>query len=124
ELQPNTIEPYYQMALFFQNSGQTEKAVTTYNNILDIDPEHKFAVYNLGYINLVYLHNYQAAAEYFTNTIQIDPEYVQAWYNRGYSYELMGNEEFARKDYEKTLDLSRNYPRAIEGLNRLDEQVN
>lgn len=120
ELQPNTIEPYYQMALFFQENGQTEQAITTYNNILDIDPEHKFAVYNLGYINLVYLQNYQAAAEYFTNAIQLDPEYAEAYYNRGYSYELMGKLAFARKDYEKALELERNYPKAIEGLNRLD----
>lgn len=120
ELQPNTIEPYYQLALFFQENGRTEDAITTYNNILDIKPDHLYAIYNLGYINLVYKQDFQLAADYFTNALEIDPEYAEAYYNRGYCYELMGNKAFARRDYEKALGLITNYPKAIEGLNRLD----
>lgn len=119
-LQPMALEAYYQLALFFQENGNEKKAITTYQNILNIDPNHQFSLYNLGYIYLVYLQDFAQGAEYFTRVIELNPEYAEAYYNRGYCYELSGKRELAKKDYQKTLDISANYPKAIEGLNRLD----
>ncbi len=120
-LQPRAIDPYYQLGLFFQEINRTESAVQTYNSILDIEPEYVPALYNLGYIRLVYEQNFPMAADYFSQVIQLAPEYAEAWYNRGYSYELMGQEKLARSDYQRTLKLKSNYQKAIEALNRLDE---
>lgn len=119
-IQPQIIEPYYQLGLFFQENNRLESAIQTYNSILDIEPEYVQAIYNLGYIQLVYNQNFPVAADYFSQVIQIAPEYAEAWYNRGYSYELMGQEKLARSDYQQTLKLWSNYNLAIEGLNRLD----
>lgn len=119
-LRPMALEAYYQLALFFQENGNEKKAITTYENILNIEPEHQFSLYNLGYIHLVYLQDFAKGAEYFTRVIELNPEYAEAFYNRGYCYELTGKKELARKDYRKTLDILANYPKAIEGLNRLD----
>jgi len=121
-LVPQTIEPYYQLGLFFQENGRTASAIQTYNSILDIESEYVPALYNLGFILLVYEQDFEGAAEYFAQVIQLAPEYGEAWYNRGYCYELSGQREFARNDYKKTLKLLNNYPKAIEGLNRLDER--
>lgn len=119
-LEPRAIEPYYQLGLFFQENDRLESAVQTYNSILDIDPKYVPALYNLGYINLVYEKNFQRAADYFSQVLQLAPDYTEAWYNRGYCYELMGQKDLARRDYQESLEKRNNYPKAIEGLNRLD----
>lgn len=120
-LRPMALEPYYQLALFFQENGNVEKAVKTYENILNIDPLHQFSLYNLGYINLVYLQDFEKGAEYFTQVTEINPQYAEAFYNRGYCYELSGKADLAKKDYQKTLEIEVNYQKAIEGLNRVEK---
>lgn len=119
-LNPKTIEPYYQLGLFFQENNRIESAIKTYNSILDIEPEFVPAIYNLGYIQLVYLQEFAKAVDYFSQVVQMAPEYTEAWYNRAYCYELLGQDELARNDYQQTIKLAGNYQKAIEGLNRLD----
>lgn len=120
EIRPNFPEPYYQLGVYFQENGDINQAIETYNRILDIEPNYAFAKYNLGYIHLVYLQQFEVAAGYFTEFIQQMPDHYDAWYNRGYSYELMGDKAKARSDYQKALELRTNYRRAIDGLNRLE----
>jgi len=119
-INPQSIEAFYNLGLFYQETGQVDEAVEAYNNLLKIDPDYKFALYNLGFINLVYIKDFERSVQYFTRTIELDQKYFEAYYNRGYAYELMGMLNEARWDYQKTLELEINYPRAIEGLNRLD----
>ena len=97
-----------------------DEAVEAYSSLLKIDPDYKFALYNIGFINLVYKKDFERSVQYFTQVIELDQQYFEAYYNRGYAYELMGMLNEARWDYQKTLELEVNYPRAIEGLNRLD----
>nr|NQU89891.1 tetratricopeptide repeat protein [Bacteroidota bacterium] len=119
-IRPNDTQPYYHLALYYQENDEIEKAISNYLNILQMNPNHIFTIYNLGYIHLVFLHEFDKAVEYFNQVIELNPDYAEAYYNRGYSYELLGEKEFSRKDYLKTLKLKTNYPKAIEGLNRLD----
>lgn len=119
-LHPGMIEPYYQLGLFFQENGKTESAITTYKNILEIAPDYVPALYNLGYIHLVYLKEFATAADYFTQVITLAPNYTEAYYNRGFSYEQMGRTDMARTDYSTALEKTSNYQKAIEALNRLD----
>lgn len=123
KIRPGIIQPYYQLALFYQENDQIEKAVSSYQTILDKEHDFIYALYNLGYINLVYLKDFSKATEYFTKVVGIDPTYAEAWYNRGWSYELMGNDDLARKDYNKTLEIKSNFRLAIDGLNRLDNKT-
>ena len=122
DLRPRMIEPYYQLGLFFQENDKTESAINTYQNILDIAPEYVPALYNLGYIQLVYLNDFAKAADYFTQVTALAPQYTEAWYNRGYTYEQMGRYDMARTDYNTALEKTNNFQKAIEGLNRLDEK--
>ncbi len=119
-INPQAIQAYYQLGLFFQENNRLKSAVQTYQSILDIEPAYYPALYNLGYINLVYQKDFAAAADYFTQVINLVPDFAEAWYNRAYSYELMGKINLARKDYQQTLVVKNNYPKAIEALNRLD----
>lgn len=120
-IKPDRSEAYYLLGMFYQNQENIPKAVETYEKLLTIDPEYKEAHYNLGYINLVYTNDFEKAVSYFTTAITLDPKYTDAIFNRGYSYELMGDFSKARIDYQKALEVTPNYERAIEGLNRLDK---
>lgn len=119
-IEPNRGEGYYLLGLAYQEQENIPKAVETYEKLLAISPDFKEAHYNLAYINLVYINDFDTAIRYFTKAITLDPKYTDAYFNRGYSYELKGDYINARKDYQKALELVPNYERSITGLNRLD----
>lgn len=123
-LNPKSIEALYALAFFYQENSEYNKAIEKYYMITQIDPKYKAAYYNLGYIHLVYLQVYDVAAGYFTDAIKCDPSYTEAYYNRGYCYELLGNINYARMDYQQALKIKVNYQRAIDGMNRLDRISN
>lgn len=119
-IDPGRGEAYYLLGLAYQEQDNIPKAIETYEKLLTIIPDFKEAIYNLGYINLVYLNDFEEAIKYFTRAIALDPKYTDAYFNRGYSYELKGDFINARKDYQKALEITPNYERSIQGLNRLD----
>ncbi len=119
-IMPGNIDVMYFLAMYYQDTENFEKAIQTYNSILDIDPGFFIAYYNIGYINLVHNNDFPAAIEYFSKTIELNPDYAEAYYNRGFAYELLKDVENSRKDYQKTLEVHPNYELAIDGLNRID----
>jgi len=119
-IEPGRGEAYYLLGMAYQEQENIPKAKETYEKLLTVSQDFKEAYYNLGFINLVYLNDFEEAVRFFTRAISLDPKYTDAYFNRGYSYELMGEYESARKDYQKALELVPNYERSILGLNRLD----
>ena len=119
-IDPNKGDAYYLLGMTYQEQENIPKAVESYEKLLGISPDFKEAQYNLGYINLVYINDFEQAIKYFTKAVSLDPEYTDAYFNRGYSYELLGDYANARKDYLEALELFPNYERSIIGLNRLD----
>lgn len=123
-LKPNSIEAYYNMAMFYQDNNQPDKALKTYNDLLEnADPNYLFAFYNIGYIYLHEKNDYDQAIENFTKSIELKSNYFQAYHNRGFAYEQKGEYALARQDYQKALDILPNYELSIAGLNRLDVKV-
>jgi tetratricopeptide (TPR) repeat protein len=116
-----SLEALYNLGMLYQENGFPDKALETYATMLRFDGKNKLALYNSGYVNLVYLHKYQASADFFTKAIASDTAYADAYYNRAYSFELLGDESKARNDYEKVLELRVNDSKAAEGLSRLDK---
>jgi tetratricopeptide (TPR) repeat protein len=121
KIRPGNTAALYMLGMYYQESGQYPKAIGTYEILGKTDTTFKDAPYNIGYINLVYLQDYQTAVIYFTKAVARDPQYAEAWYNRGLSYEQLGNYQKAYDDYQKTLKLKVNYEKAVAGLNRLDK---
>ena len=120
-IDPGNTEVMYYLADYYQDSEQFDKAINKYNDILELDPEFFIALYNIGYIYLVYKKEFDLAIEYFTDAIEVREDYAEAYYNRGFAWELKQNNEKSRADYNKTLEYQPNYEKAIEGLNRIDE---
>ncbi|MCF8373624.1 MAG: tetratricopeptide repeat protein [Bacteroidales bacterium] len=123
-LKPNNVDAYYNMAMFYQNNNQPDKALKTYNDLLEkADPKYLFAFYNMGYIYMQQKKDYDKAIEYFTKSIELKSNYFQAYHNRGFAYEQKGEYALARQDYQKALDILPNYELSIAGLNRLDVKI-
>jgi tetratricopeptide (TPR) repeat protein len=120
-IRPQSKEAIYMLGLFYQENGQFDKAIATYQNLGKVDTAFREVPYNMGYIYLVYLKDFPRAIPYFTQSLKLDPDYYQAYYNRGYAYELMGDYKNAYIDYQKSLKIKVNYDKAVDGLNRLDK---
>jgi len=120
QLKPEQPEPLYILGMHYQENGQPDKALSVYQEILQIDSTFKIAHYNTGYVYMVYKQEYANAIDAFSRALKIDPEYSDALYNRGYAKELSGNFTEARKDYQQVLRMKINDDKAVQGLNRLD----
>jgi len=121
QLRPTSIEALYNYGLWLQEHQRFDEAIKRYEAILVLDPQNKYAWYNIGYINLVYLKNYSKAAEMFTKVLAIDTSYTDALYNRGLSYEMMGDKLHARQDYHHVLKQKENHEGALNRLNQMDK---
>lgn len=121
-LKPASPEPLYVLGMFYQENGEPDKALSVYEEILIIQPDYFPANYNKGYVLLVFKEDYPQAIESFTKAIEVDNENVDALYNRALAYELSGSLEKARAEYSKILRMHGNDDRAIQALNRLDEE--
>lgn len=119
-IRPTSAEARYNYGIWLQNHEMIKDALIQYDALLIIDPQNKNAWYNIGYINLVYLQNFNTAVDKFTKAIECDPTYAEAWYNRGLAYEEMKQFQNARENYAEALKLKHNYENAIEGLNRIE----
>ena len=121
-IDPQSIEAFYALAMFYQEADDHENAIATYNKLLLIDPQNIYALYNLGYVYLVLLRNYEDAIGYFDQVLAMQPAYFEALYNKGYCYELLGDYATAREIYKAVLEIETNYEKAIAGLNRVYEK--
>jgi tetratricopeptide (TPR) repeat protein len=122
-LAPQDADVLYDIGIAFQEIDRSNRAIETYERILDIDTCYYQAWFNIGYLHLVERAEYETAIEYFSKALACNPGYVDAVYNRGLAYEVLENPNSARRDYRQALTLQVNYQKAIEGLNRLDEAV-
>lgn len=116
---PESTEALHLIGLFYQNNGAYQDALDAYARILSFAPDYVHALYNTGYIYLVFLSDYDSAATYFSKAIDVQPDYVDALYNLGYSYELIGDKDNARKYYRRILEINPEYVYAIQGIQRV-----
>src|SRR5688572_6676144 len=85
-LQPHSIEALYGRGLFFQNTGEIEKALVDYNELLKYNPQHGFTYFNLGYIAMKHEKDYRKAIPLLSAALTHEKHYVEAYYNRGICY--------------------------------------
>lgn len=118
-LDPNNTNALYGLAMYYQDLNKPDKAEEIYKQILDINASHKEAWHNRGYIQMFTYGDYPVAIDYLTRAIQCDSTFIEAWTNRGCAYELMGDNQHARDDFNAALLLDHTYQPAIDGLGRI-----
>lgn len=121
-LRKDDPEALYGIALYYQENDSVEAAERLYQKILEKAPDYKEALFNLGYINLVYKLDYKNAVEYFSAVARLDTSDVRAIYNRGLSFEQLKQRDLAEADFRRALQLAPEYELAKEGLRRLGKK--
>lgn len=117
-INPGNIEPYYDEGMFYQQAGDLANAKQAYNQALQIDPNDKSALYNMGYILFV-LDDYPHALRFFDRTIENDSANAMAYFGRGECYENMNEPARAYDDYRLALKHNPDLTAAKEALSEV-----
>ncbi|MHB1279602.1 MAG: tetratricopeptide repeat protein [Bacteroidia bacterium] len=114
-LKGNSTEALYARGKLYQDLGYYKQAVEDYDRIITINPDYAAAYYNVGWINFR-VEKFEPAIEYFNKAIIADETYADAYYMRGLSYQAIGNNTEAKRNYEACLKVNPAHKRAKEML--------
>ena len=120
---PDNANARYELALYLQSHGEPEEALKHYDTLLSLQPTNPIVLYNVGYVNFVYLENNEVALDYFNRALQAKPDYLDAYYNKGRVLEQMGKYAQAEEIYKEILKNYPNYELAIDAINRIQNQI-
>jgi chromosome segregation ATPase len=70
-MRKETSEMHYNLGVFYAKNKEYERAANEFAKTVDIDPEHAYAYFNLGYINAEYFVNRKAAIENFRHYLNL-----------------------------------------------------
>lgn len=120
---PEQATARYELALYLQSHGEPEEAIKHYDTLLMLQPNNYMVLYNVGYVNFVYLDNNEVALDYFNRALEAKPDYLDAYYNKGRVLEQMGQYAQAEEIYKQILKAHPNYQLAVDAVNRIQNQV-
>lgn len=121
EMEPDNYASYYDLAMYLQDNGDPEKALEIYDTLDVRMPGNYQILFNKGYVNLVYLLDYDKAIDCFDKALEVNPRSVDAMLNMGVAYEQKGNYKQAKSIYLRILKDNPNYQLAIDALHRIGE---
>jgi tetratricopeptide (TPR) repeat protein len=113
------VEPY-QLAVYYNNVGQDEKALKQIRYIINNIPEEKKWAYNLW--GNIYKYdgsdtgNIEKAINKYKIAYELDPNYVLPLYNLGTTYKELNRIDEAIEQLEKVIDIDPNYILAYNAL--------
>src|SRR5690606_31952602 len=104
------------LAMTYIASSDPMKGIALLREILEKDPNHEGAIFNLGMLS-IQSNQYDRAIERFEQLVGLDPENVQAQFYLGLSYFEAGRKTMAKKQFEKvkTLDSDPEIQAAADG---------
>jgi len=79
---PHGVPDRFLAAVRAEEAGEKQRAISLYEEILELDPEFAAAYINLGTINF-HLRQYDRAEELYRRATQADPGYVLAYFDLG-----------------------------------------
>ncbi|MDR1757957.1 MAG: tetratricopeptide repeat protein [Bacteroidales bacterium] len=120
KVDPENTEINYNLALFYQELGQLDKALEQYNILLQINPNNPGAFNGIGYIKLNYRDEFEDAIQYFTRAIAQDSNFVMAICNRGIAYTYLKEYDKARTDFKTCQKIDPDFEPAAKELRALD----
>ena len=121
QMEPDNWASYYDLAMYLQDNGNPEKALEIYDTLETKMPGNYQILFNKGYVNLVYLFEYDKAIENFDKALEANPKSIDALLNKGVAYEQKGNYKQAKSIYLRILKENPNYQLAIDALHRIGE---
>jgi len=116
----NNIDALYAFGMHLQTWGISQDAITQYQHIIRLNDGYHDAYYNIGYIYLEMIHQNDSAIKYYDKVVALNPYNYKGYYNRGLSFERNNQIQYARADFEKTLELKPDYTPAAKAMSRIN----
>ncbi|MGK7928002.1 MAG: tetratricopeptide repeat protein [Spirulina sp.] len=89
---------------FFNNLGQYEQALASYNKAIEFKPDKPESWNNRGVV-LDDLGRYEEAIASYDKAIEIKPDDHEAWYNLGVTLSNLGRKEEAIASYDRAIEI-------------------
>jgi tetratricopeptide (TPR) repeat protein len=112
----------YGKAMFYQENNQIEKAIITYNEILQKDKNYTDAYYNLGYLYLG-MDSIAKAKRHFEIATKVSPANSKAYYMKGLCSEALKDYVAALIDYKQSLNFDDKNNLTIEAIARMEKAI-
>jgi tetratricopeptide (TPR) repeat protein len=109
------ISSHYQLGMIYKKWKKWDLAAKKFKKVLALDKKHIKAYEKLALIYVDQKKYDLAASQYFKLSYH-HPRYVKAYIFRGWLFELVGNIEGAKKEYQKALTIA---PKNTEALRNL-----
>jgi tetratricopeptide (TPR) repeat protein len=107
QINPNSIEAYYNRALAYEKKEKFNQAITDYSRVIESYPEYAQAYVGRG-VNYAQKGEEGKALDDFNRAIQLDPKHFFAYYNRGLAYVNGGEYDQAIADFTKAIEINPN----------------
>lgn len=113
---PDKARPHYNLGVIYQDSGQTDRAIESYQRAISINPVHAKVYNNLGkaYLSKGFV---EKAIRYFKLELQVNPDNALAHFNLGVVYLEHDMPDEAGREFRTALSLN---PKLIQAREFLD----
>ncbi|NLY76289.1 MAG: tetratricopeptide repeat protein [Firmicutes bacterium] len=117
QLKPNLppARQYYSAGVSLMLTKKYSKAISSFKQAIDEDPEFAEAYFHIGYCHDE-LGEHQAAVTAFKKAIELKPTFVEAYYNLGIAFNELGQFEEAIEAYRKAAQLKPDFFEAFFNL--------
>ena len=113
---------YYLKGMCYKESGDTAKAVSSFETAVEQDNNYYAAYMELG---LIFANKKNPLAlEYFNNALRIDPKSSEIYYDMGKFYQDMNKPKLATETYKKLLSFNPKEKNAIYNLGAIELYFN
>jgi tetratricopeptide (TPR) repeat protein len=125
EIDPKNTEAFYNLAMYYQETGRYKKAISTYGKALKtIDSTLQHFNFNTGYVYEVYLNRPDSALIYYQDVVGYFPDDYRVYYRMGKTFESLGKIQEAMISYDMCLKVNSKFEDAFDALSRLSNKYN
>jgi len=109
---------YFIKGFAYKESGDTSKAISSFQTATEVKPDYYDAYIQLG--NIFSARKHPLALEYYNNALKIRPSSTEALYNRGLFLQNNNQIELAQNDYNTILKIDNTYSDASYNLGYIE----
>ena len=109
QVNTNFSDAFLSIGYLLSESGQGEKAISSYDLAIRVKPDYVQAYMNRGVAKYT-RGDYDGAVKDHNKAIELNPDYPGHYTNRGNAKSGLGDHEGAIADHTKTIQLMPNYP--------------
>ena len=117
------LQERFNQAVHAEETGDKQKAIRLYEEILAMDSKYAPACINMGTLYF-HLHQFERAEEFYRRAVQADPDYVLAYFDLGNVLDEVGRLDESVDAYHKAIALAPRYADAHYNLALAYERLN